>query len=101
MNTHNGLAGEMHQQVLPCFVMPSAYVGLGGYAKAVFPRLDARIQQHYGFRPDCLPMTIFDFDPALAAMTVEGQTFSIKPYLQALPKKALLDFARQWRRKTH
>ncbi|MBI3911529.1 MAG: hypothetical protein HY320_11430 [Armatimonadetes bacterium] len=80
-------------------VMPSAYIGLGGYAKAVFPRLDAHFQQHYGVRPDCLPMSIFDFDEAQAEVTVDGQGFSTQPYLRALPKKPLLDFARKMRGK--
>jgi hypothetical protein len=44
-------------------------------------------------------MTIFDFDEALAEVTVENQTFSIQPYLKSLPKKTLLDVARRLRRK--
>jgi hypothetical protein len=77
--------------------MPSLYVGLGGYAKAVFPRLDAHFHRHYGGRPDCLPMTIFDFDEAQAEVRSNGQGFSTQPYLRALPKKPLLDFARRMR----
>lgn len=80
-------------------VMPSLYVGLGGYAKAVLPRLDAHFQRHYDRRPDCLPMTIFDFDEAQAEVTIDGQSFSTQPYLRALPKKPLLDFARRMRGK--
>jgi hypothetical protein len=75
------------------FVMPSLYVGLGGYAKAVLPRLDAHFNRHYGRRPDCLSLTIFDFDEAQA----EVSGFSTQGYLRALPKKPLLDFARKIR----
>ena len=100
MDAHDGLVEVPQQQVLSRFVMPSAYIGIGGHAKPVFPRLEAHFQRHYGFRPDCLQMAMFDFDPALAEMAIDGQTFSIQPYLKVLPKKALLDFARQWRRKT-
>lgn len=74
-------------------VMPSLYVGLGGYAKAVLPRLDAHFNRYYGRRPDCLPMTIFDFDEAQA----EVSGFSTQGYLRALPKKPLQDVARKMR----
>jgi hypothetical protein len=40
-------------------------------------------------------MSIFDFDEAQAEVTSNGQGFSTQPYLRALPKKPLLDFARK------
>ena len=99
MEPQNGLAAEAVQGAPHGFVMPGAYIGLGGYPKVVLPRLDARFQAHYGRRPDCLPLALFDFDEALAEVTLDGQTFSTQSYLTALPKKTLLDFARQIRRK--
>jgi hypothetical protein len=79
--------------------MPTYYVGVGGYPKAIFPRLDALFHQHYGFRPPCLPSTILDFDEADATVVVDGKTYSIQPYLRVMPKKVLLDFARKIRQK--
>ncbi len=78
---HNDFAPVIPPEGALRFVMPSAYIGLGGYAKAVFPRLDAHFCQHYGVRPDCLPMTIFDFDEAQAEVRSDGQGFSTQPYL--------------------
>jgi len=95
MTSPNGFATDTPGEGTLRLVMPSAYIGLGGYAKAVFPRLDARLQQHYGGRPACLPMSIFDFDETQAEVTIDGQGFSTQPYLRALPKKFLLDFARR------
>lgn len=81
------------------FLMPTFYVGVGGYAKAVFPRLDGLFQRHYGFRPEALPLCLFDFDEAGSEVVVDGETVSIKPYLTVLPKKPLVDIAKQLRRK--
>jgi hypothetical protein len=80
-------------------VIPSLYIGLGGWPKSIFPRLDAHFYGHYGSCPDCLPRVIFDFDDASGEVTVGGKTFSTHPYLKALPKKPLVDFARKLRRK--
>lgn len=82
------------------FVLPSAYVGLGGQPKGIFPRLDGLVQRHYGgFRPLCLPMVLFDFDPAAAEINIDGMSYSVEPYLKRLPKKILLDYYRKIRRK--
>lgn len=81
------------------FVIPTSFTGLGGWPKEIFPRLDAHIHRHYGFQPDCLRMTILDFDDASAEVTMDGKTFSVQPYLKALPKKVLVDFDRKRRRK--
>lgn len=101
MPTHNGSTPETSREDTLQLVMPTAYIGIGGYAKAVLPRLDARLHQHYGCQPACLPMALFDFDPAQAEITRDGQAFSTQPYLRALPKKPLLDFARKIRRHDH
>ncbi len=80
------------------YVMPSAYFGLGGFAKAVFPRLDALLHNHYGYRPDPFAFAVFDFDGADATFTSNGTTFSVQPYLNALPRRPFLDVARAIRR---
>jgi len=98
MNTQHGFGLPDRQEGKPRFVIPSAYFGLGGYSKPVFPRLDALFQGHYSFRLPCLPLTIFDFDEAPAEVTVDGQSFSTQPYLKSLPKKVLLDVTRKLRR---
>jgi hypothetical protein len=103
MSPFNPLNGQAHaapQEALPRFVLPSAYVGLGGYAKAVFPYLDAFLQQHYGGeRLPCLPRVLFDFDPAPAEVSLDGTVYSIESYFKRLPKKVLLDYYRKLRRK--
>lgn len=81
------------------FVVPTYLCGIGGKAKAVLPRLDALYQRHYGgSRPEVLPFSLFDFDEAEGAATVDGQTHTTAAYLKALPKKPLLDVARRLRR---
>ncbi len=92
MNGQNGNSRRL-------FAIPTLYVGIGGYAKAVFPRLDALFQGHYGSRPDALPLCLFDFDEGNSEITLDGRTVSIKPYLTTLPKKPLMDVAKQLRRK--
>lgn len=81
------------------FLMPSAFVGIGGYSKPIFPRLDTLFQEHYGFRPGPLPFVIFDFDEANAEVSLNGRRVSIKPYLVHLPKKTLKDAVRKLRKK--
>lgn len=81
------------------FVMPTVYIGIGGYSKAVFPTLDKLINEHYGFRPGPLQMAIFDFDEAKAESSANGKKYSIERYLVSLPKKILRDVARKLRRK--
>jgi len=81
------------------FAMPSFFVGIGGYAKAVFPTLDRLIQGNYGFRPDPIRLTIFDFDEAGSESSENGKKFSIESYLKPLPKKTLKDVAKKLRRK--
>jgi Tubulin like len=81
------------------FLIPTAYFGLGGWAKAVFPRLYALLHSHYGTVPDPLAFGLFDFDEADAAITLDGRTFSVQPYLTALPRRPFLDTARAVRRK--
>lgn len=99
-NFNEGQVHAVRQEVWQRFVLPSAYVGLGGHPKAIFPRLDALLQQHYeGFRPPCLPMALFDFDPAPAEVLLDGTTYSIEPYFRLLPKKVLLDYYRKLRSK--
>lgn len=82
------------------FVMPTAYIGIGGYPKAVFPTLDRLFHEHYGFRPTPLQLAIFDFDEAKSESSTNGKKYSIEPYLVSLPKKVLKDVARKLRRKT-
>jgi len=81
------------------FVMPTAYIGIGGYPKAVFPTLDRLFHEHYGFRPGPLQLAIFDFDEAKSESSVNGKKYSIEPYLVPLPKKVLKDVAKKLRRK--
>lgn len=81
------------------FVMPSIYIGIGGYSKAVFPVLDRLFHEHYGSRPGPLQMAIFDFDEAKAESSADGKKYSIEPYLVSLPKKILKDVAKKLRRK--
>lgn len=81
------------------FMMPSFFVGIGGYPKAVFPTLDRLINENFGFRPGPLRMTIFDFDEAKSESSGNGRKYSIEPYLVSLPKKTLKDVARKLRRK--
>lgn len=81
------------------FVMPSDVVGIGGYAKVVFPTFDRLIQEHYGFRPGPVRMSIFDFDESKSESTGNGGKYSIEPYLVSLPKKPLKDVAKQLRKK--
>lgn len=88
---------QVNRQQKRFFLIPSLFVGVGGYAKAVFPRLDANFQNHYKFRPDLLPMAIFDFDEANSEVSLNGngQKLSIKPYLVPLSKKILKDVSRK------
>jgi hypothetical protein len=81
------------------FVMPSVFIGIGGYSKAVFPTLDRLFNEYYGFRPGPLQMVIFDFDEAKSESSANGKKYSIEPYLVSLPKKILKDVARKLRRK--
>lgn len=82
------------------FVMPTAYIGIGGYSKAVFPALDRLFNEHYGFRPAPLQISIFDFDEAKAESSANGKKYSIEPYLVPLPKKVLKDVSKKLRRKS-
>ncbi len=82
------------------FVMPTLYIGIGGYSKVVFPRLDALLHEHYGFRPEPLQLSIFDFDEAQSESSgVDGKKFTTEPYLITLPKKTLKDVSRKLRKK--
>ncbi len=81
------------------FVIPSAYFGLGGWAKGVFPQLYGLFHNHYGAVPDPLAFGLFDFDEADATITIDGRTFSVQPYMTALPRRPFLDAARAVRRK--
>lgn len=81
------------------FVMPTFLVGIGGYAKAVFPSFDRLIHGTYGFRPDPIRLTIFDFDEAGSESSENGQKYSIEHYLKVLSKKTLKDVAKKRRRK--
>lgn len=83
------------------YVMPTLLIGIGGCPKAVFPNLDRRIHDNYGFRPDPIRMTIFDFDEAGSESSENGKTFSIESYLKLLPKKTLKDVAKKLRRKAY
>lgn len=82
------------------FVMPSLFLGVGGYSKAVFPQLDRLINEHYGFRPAPLGFSIFDFDEAKAESLTNGKKYSTEPYLVPLPKKILKDVSKKLRSKT-
>jgi len=81
------------------FLMPTAFIGIGGYSKVVFPTLDRLINENYGCRPGPLQMSIFDFDEAKAESSTNGKKYSIEPYLVPLPKKVLKDVSKKLRRK--
>ncbi len=95
----NVIATEETRRVSNFFVMPTVYIGIGGYSKAVFPTLDRLIHEHYGFRPGPLQFSIFDFDEAKSESSANGKKYSIEPYLVSLPKKTLKDVAKKLRRK--
>lgn len=77
------------------FIIPSYCIGIGGWAKPIFPYLDSLYSQHFGSRPDQIRFSIYDFDEASARISFNGQTFSIEPYLNSLPKKILKDIVRK------
>jgi len=77
------------------FIIPSFYIGIGGWAKPIFPYLDYLYSQHFGTRPNKIRFSIYDFDEASARISFNGQTFSIESYLNSLPKKILKDIVRK------
>ena len=77
------------------FIIPSYFIGIGGWAKPVFPYLDSLYSQHFCSNPEQIRFSIYDFDEASARITLNGQTFSVEPYLNTLPKKMLKDLIRK------
>jgi len=73
------------------FIIPSYCIGIGGWAKPIFPYLDSLYSQHFGTKPDQIRFSLFDFDEASATIASNGLTFSIDPYFTILPKKVLKD----------
>jgi len=80
-------------------IIPSRVIGIGGYPKAILPRLDSFFHLYLGERPTPVDFVIFDFDEANGEVNVNGRKFTTQPYLVSLPKKPLKDIARKLRRK--
>lgn len=90
---------ELTPKVNKRLIVPTLFVGIGGYAKVVMPRLDSLFCQYYGKRPSPVDFVIFDFDEANGEVTVNDRKFTTQPYLVSLPKKALKEIVRKLRRK--
>lgn len=82
------------------FIIPSYLIGIGGWAKPIFPYLDFLYSQYFGSRPEQIRLSIYDFDEASSRITFNGQTFSIEPYLISLPKKILKDIIRKIKKRS-
>jgi hypothetical protein len=81
--------------ILKKFVIPSCLIGIGGSSKLPFAYTDALYYEEFGFRPDVVRFTIFDFDEAPAKVTLNGNTFSTEPYTVNLPKKIARDVVKK------